>query len=542
MVGGDAHRGPAGSVEASNRRAAGGSQHPAAGLFHRQAAERDRRTGEDAGVRRDVDGEPRPGLQRGAHRRGLAGRVGNLAAGSGVTGIDRCPQRGAGHAQLVGKGLDAGGAARAGQHQQGGGPSLEGPEPPANAFAQGGAGKGPVQDQPRAPAMPLADGVAQRGAIGFLVADARALTVDHAAACPVERRIDKAPGRHALQVPRGRTRGLAEPDAAAIAPGRAEAPVLQVLAGVARHHGAVEDKAAGGQHDGAGAHCHGLRMAQLELQHALAQQVGNARHGVVQALGQARQAGVALLVASRRHLPQFDADDCAVLVHDQPACRGLAHHRHFRPGFHGAAQHAVQRAAGHAGTFHAVPARRWRSVLRVRGHGFVAGVVEVIRLRRVRRLARRHGGGKAHAHVFEPGQHVAAALAEGLQRGLADDAAGLLAQVIRHCLRCIGVARGGLPGRAAAGIHHPAAFRAGAAAFEALGDDHARAAPCRFQRRAGTRGAEAHYHGIAGGLPRMRVRVIEPQRRADRRDGFGMHAGASGVQAEHSARSGAEVV
>ncbi|MCY1230799.1 hypothetical protein D9M72_432270 [compost metagenome] len=262
-------------------------------------------------------------------------------------------------------------------------------------------------------------------------------------------------------------------------------------------------------------------MAQFQLQHALAQQVGQRRRCVVQALGQARQAGVALLVAARRQLPQLDADDRAVLVENQPPCRGLAHHRHLRPGLHGGAQHAVQRAAGHAGAFHAVTARRGRGMLRIRGDRFVAGVVEVVGLRRIRGLARRHGGGKAHAQAFEPADHLAAALAERLQRGIADDPAGLLAQVVRHRLRCIGIARGGLVGRAAAGVDHPAAPGAGAPAFEAFRNDHARAAMRGFQRGAGPGSAEAHHHGIAGGLPRVCVRIVEAQRRVDRRGGIG---------------------
>ena len=91
--------------------------------------------------------------------------------------------------------------------------------------------------------------VAQRGAVHLFVAKALAAQVHGDALGPGVGRRDEAPGRDRAQVVGRRGHALAQQDAAAVAAGVAVLPAARVLRRVLLDHGAVEDEAAGAQHD-----------------------------------------------------------------------------------------------------------------------------------------------------------------------------------------------------------------------------------------------------------------------------------------------------
>ncbi|MNG19672.1 hypothetical protein D3C84_1038580 [compost metagenome] len=80
-------------------------------------------------------------------------------------------------------------------------------------------------------------------------------------------------------------------------------------------------------------------------------------------------------------------------------------------------------------------------------------------------------------------------------------------EVIEHGFGAVVETRRLLMTRAATGVHHPAALGAGAAAGEAVGDQHVGALGPGFQRGAGTGRAPADDHHVALLVPRHTVAI-----------------------------------
>src|SRR5581483_10946576 len=110
----------------------------------------------------------------------------------------------------------------------------------------------------------------------------------------------------------------------------------------------------------------------------------------------------------------------------------------------------------------------------------------------------------------------AAVVTEAAQCGFTDRVAGLLAQIAEHVFRRVVVADRLLLLRAAARVDDAAALRRRAAAFEALGDDHGRAAFLRGDRGRRAGAAEADDEHVAGPIPLHRAGVGRDQWRRGR--------------------------
>ncbi|MCY1174958.1 hypothetical protein D9M73_151770 [compost metagenome] len=172
-----------------------------------------------------------------------------------------------------------------------------------------------------------------------------------------------------------------------------------------------------------------------------------------------------------RQLPGFDADDLVVEVeHQSPHFALAAQARTVTQG--AGLERGEQAGAGHARTFGAVATGCRFGAGGIGRHGFVAGVIEVVLVTRVRGFMRRHAGFERRALSLQPGQLFAAAVAEIAQCRVADGFADFLTQVIEHGFAGVFIAGLTLIRRATTGVHHATTERRGAAAFEAIQCEH----------------------------------------------------------------------
>ena len=160
-------------------------------------------------------------------------------------------------------------------------------------------------------------------------------------------------------------------------------------------------------------------------------------------------------------------------------------------------------------------------------HYFVARVVQVHTIRRIRGLVGGHGGVKACALLFQPLQIGHAIAAEARQRRIADDAIDLMLEVSRHGFWRVFKARLLLVLGTTTGIDHAAREHAGTTAAEAVNDQHFSALLTRFNGCAGTGPTPANDDHIGGVRPLHIVRRAHIQRRAYRVDGADMFFGTA---------------
>ncbi len=201
------------------------------------------------------------------------------------------------------------------------------------------------------------------------------------------------------------------------------------------------------------------------------------------------------------HRQALDADHPAERVGDQSGGAGLP--LHADASSQGSiAQRTEERLARGALAVGAVTAGGGRGDGPRRTGQLVAGVVEVVVVRRVRRLVRRRAAVEGDAVALEPPEHVDRLVAEAAQRLLADGAGGLELQVGVHLLGVVVDAGRLLLGGAAAGVHHAAADGCRSAAVEPVEHQHVGAGVGRLDRGAGPGAAEPDDHDVGCGVPR----------------------------------------
>ncbi|MNP22138.1 hypothetical protein D3C76_1147970 [compost metagenome] len=134
---------------------------------------------------------------------------------------------------------------------------------------------------------------------------------------------------------------------------------------------------------------------------------------------------------------------------------------------------------------------------------FVTRVIEEVAVGRVRGLApaRWHLVGVGRAVAFQPLEVAHTVGAEAPQSVIAHHAPGFVLEVIEHGLGAVVEARGLLMTRTATGVDHPATLGAGAAAGEAVSDQHVGPLGPSFQRGAGTGRAPADDQHVATFVP-----------------------------------------
>ncbi|MNF94875.1 hypothetical protein D3C84_775960 [compost metagenome] len=117
--------------------------------------------------------------------------------------------------------------------------------------------------------------------------------------------------------------------------------------------------------------------------------------------------------ATRRQLPGFDADDLIVKVEHQSPHFALAAQACAMTQGAGL-ERREQAGTGHARALGAVATGRRLGAGGIGRHGFVAGVIEIVLVARVRGFMRWHAGLEGRALSLQPGQLLAAAVAEVL--------------------------------------------------------------------------------------------------------------------------------
>jgi hypothetical protein len=200
------------------------------------------------------------------------------------------------------------------------------------------------------------------------------------------------------------------------------------------------------------------------------------------------------------------AGDAAAGTGGQAAGGGLGEHAGAgRPD--GGGQPGVQQATRGAAAAGPVAARGRRCD--GGGGQLAAGVVEVVAVRRVRRLVRAQAALERHAVAFQPGQHGHAAVAEVPEGSAGHGVADLGAQVGEHRLGRVGDPGRALLRRAAARVDDTSGQRGGAAAGEPVEDEHRSPGRGRLQGGARACRPEAHDNDVGldvpvsrqGGLP-----------------------------------------
>ncbi len=181
----------------------------------------------------------------------------------------------------------------------------------------------------------------------------------------------------------------------------------------------------------------------------------------------------------------------ALAVADQRARAGLRKDADA-PAVHGLGEPGHQRFPRRTRTFDAVAARRGLRGVTESARGLAAGVVEVVVVARIGRLVGAQAAFERHAVALQPGDHLAAAVAEAPQRLLAHDVAGLEAQVVVHRGRGVLDSRVALLLRATARVDDAAAHGTRATARESLDDQDVRTRVRRFDGRARAGRAEPH--------------------------------------------------
>ena len=213
----------------------------------------------------------------------------------------------------------------------------------------------------------------------------------------------------------------------------------------------------------------------------------------------------------------LDADDAALRVRDQALdARFVAH---GDAGLLDAAtQRLVEARAREAFALRAVTTRRGLRDVLVGREAFVARVVEVVVVGRIRRLHRTERGVERDALRLEPVEVRDALRDEVAERRLGDDALELELQVLVHRVGAVLDAGLLLDRGSAARVEHAARNRRRAAALEALEHEHAPSTIVRLERgdRAGAAESDDDHVRDVVPLGRIGVRLDDRGRRRGR--------------------------